>query len=92
MDANPRFTVPLILLSCFGSGITVFLLWGLAAGTPPGLLVFGTIYGIFSGGFSSLWAGMIRQVGSESSFIELRLSSFSFFLLELTRFVFVDNS
>ena len=65
VDANPRFTVPLILLSSFGSGLTVFLLWGLAAGTPPGLLVFGTIYGIFSGGFSSLWAGMIRQVGSE---------------------------
>ncbi|KAL7416458.1 major facilitator superfamily domain-containing protein [Mrakia frigida] len=66
VDANPRFTVPLILLSCFGSGISVFLLWGLAAGTPPGLLVFGTIFGVFSGGFSSLWAGMIRQVGTES--------------------------
>lgn len=68
MDASTRLTLPLSFISCLGSSISVLALWGLVAGTGPGLVAFSVVFGIFSGGYSTLYAGMIRQVGSESLF------------------------
>lgn len=67
VDANTRLTPFLSFISCLGSSISVLALWGLVAGTAPGLIAFSVVFGIFSGGYSTLYAGMIRQVGSESS-------------------------
>lgn len=66
LSDDRRFTVPLVVLSCLGSGLSVLLIWGIAGGTQPGLVGFAAAFGVMSGGFSSLWAGMIRQVGVES--------------------------
>ncbi|KAL7412817.1 major facilitator superfamily domain-containing protein [Mrakia frigida] len=66
LSDNPKFTLPLIILSCVGSGVSVLLIWGLGASTTPGLIGFSAAFGVFSGGFSSLWAAMIREVGVQS--------------------------
>lgn len=71
LSDNPRLTLPLLLLSCFGSAASVLLVWGFAAETVPGLIGFAVFYGAMSGGFSALWAAMSREVGG--SFLSHRL-------------------
>lgn len=50
-----------ILISTIGATLSVFLLWGLAASLPL-LCIFSLIYGLFAGGFSSTWTGIIKEV------------------------------
>ncbi|CAH7688365.1 major facilitator superfamily domain-containing protein [Phakopsora pachyrhizi] len=44
----------IISLTCIGSSLSIFLLWGFCKGKTM-LLLFSFAYGIFSGGFSCLW-------------------------------------
>ena len=50
-----------ILISSIGATISVFLFWGLAASFPF-LCIFSIVYGLFAGGFSATWPGIIREV------------------------------
>ena len=61
------------LISSLGAAISIFLLWGLSASFPV-LCVFSLLYGLFAGGFSCTWTGIIREVqkrepGSDSGLI-----------------------
>ncbi|KAI9729229.1 MAG: hypothetical protein M1834_007021 [Cirrosporium novae-zelandiae] len=50
-----------ILISTAGATLSVFLMWGLATSLPL-LCVFALVYGVFGGGFSSTWTGVIKEV------------------------------
>lgn len=50
-----------ILISTIGAMLSVFVFWGLAASLPL-LYIFSLIYGLFAGGFTSTWTGIIREV------------------------------
>jgi MFS family permease len=50
-----------VMLSTILTTIPVFLLWGLSTSLPS-LIAFTLMYGIFAGGWSAIWAGMIREV------------------------------
>ncbi|PQE07642.1 hypothetical protein CJF30_00007369 [Rutstroemia sp. NJR-2017a BBW] len=50
-----------VMLSTTLATIPVFLLWGLSTSLPS-LIAFTLMYGIFAGGWSAIWAGMIREV------------------------------
>ncbi|KAM3066184.1 hypothetical protein ACMFMF_010500 [Clarireedia jacksonii] len=50
-----------IMLSSILTTIPVLLLWGLSTSLPS-LIIFTIMYGIFAGGWSAIWAGMIREV------------------------------
>ncbi|MCJ1411932.1 hypothetical protein MMC19_006024 [Ptychographa xylographoides] len=59
---SDHFPVTNILaFSALGSSLSIFLLWGLFSSTAL-LYVFALVYGLSAGGFSSCWAGMIREV------------------------------
>ncbi|KAH8593717.1 MFS monocarboxylate transporter-like protein [Bisporella sp. PMI_857] len=53
-----------ITVSCIVSSLSIFLIWGLSTSFPA-LIIFAAIYGIFAGGFSATWAGMIKEVKKE---------------------------
>lgn len=50
-----------ILISTIGATLSIFLFWGLAASLPL-LCIFSLVYGLFAGGFTSTWTGVIREV------------------------------
>ncbi|MCJ1380082.1 hypothetical protein MMC17_003185 [Xylographa soralifera] len=61
------------LISSLGATTSIFLLWGLSASFPV-LCVFSLLYGLFAGGFSCTWTGIIREVqkrepGSDSGLV-----------------------
>ena len=47
------------------SSISTFMLWGLAGSATAGILVFGVIYGLVAGGWSSLWNGFVKPISSK---------------------------
>ncbi|KAF8846830.1 MFS general substrate transporter, partial [Acephala macrosclerotiorum] len=50
-----------VFVSALGSSLSVLLLWGL--GTTLFVLVpFAVAYGVFAGGFSAIWTGMMKEV------------------------------
>lgn len=53
--------VAIITISTLGSSISVFLFWGFAS-TLPQLCIFCCIYGLFAGGFTSTYTGMIKEL------------------------------
>lgn len=55
------------LISAAGSSICAFLLWGIASNRITGVLIaFSVCFGFFAGGYSSTWAGSIRQMEKEA--------------------------
>lgn len=50
-----------IAISTFGSTFSIFLFWGTAQEVSR-LVVFAMVYGAFAGGYSALWAGMMKEV------------------------------
>lgn len=50
-----------IMVSTIGTTMSIFLLWGFSMSFPL-LCVFALIYGIFGGGFTSTYTGVIREV------------------------------
>lgn len=50
-----------ILLSTIGATLSVFLLWGFAVSLPL-IMIFSLTYGLFAGGFTSTYTGIIREV------------------------------
>lgn len=56
------------LISAAGSSVCAFLLWGTASNQFPGVLIaFSVCFGFFAGGYSSTWAGSIRQMEKEAA-------------------------
>ena len=58
-----------ILISTIGASMSVFLLWGLAASLPV-LCIFSLTYGLFAGGFSSTWPGIVKEVQKREAGVE----------------------
>jgi MFS family permease len=57
-----RFHVTtVILLSTIGSVTAVFLFWGFSSGLPL-LCIFASAYGLFAGGFSSTYTGVLKEI------------------------------
>lgn len=50
-----------IAISTFGSTFSVFILWGTAKEVAR-LIIFAMMYGAFAGGYSALWAGMMKEI------------------------------
>jgi hypothetical protein len=48
-----------------GATASIFLFWGLAASTPM-LCIFSLMYGLFAGGFSASFPGVIKAVKTQS--------------------------
>lgn len=56
------------LISALGSGLCVFLLWGLKSHEIPALLItFSILYGAFAGGYSSTWGGWLKELEREAA-------------------------
>ncbi|KAG2413617.1 hypothetical protein HFD88_002806 [Aspergillus terreus] len=79
-----RFAVTnVMLLSSVGSGLSVFLFWGLSTSPSSStdypqaaialLTLFSITYGFFAGGFSSTWSGVLTQVKREVPSLETGL-------------------
>jgi MFS family permease len=57
-----RFHVTsVILLSTIGSVTAIFLFWGFSSSLPL-LCIFASAYGLFAGGFSSTYTGIIKEI------------------------------
>ena len=55
-------------ISTVGSGLSVFFLWGLKSHQVPAALIsFSTMYGFFSGGYSSTWGGWMNELEREAA-------------------------
>ncbi|KAJ5605426.1 Major facilitator superfamily domain general substrate transporter [Penicillium lagena] len=50
-----------LMLSTFGTVVSVFFVWGFATSIPP-LYVFCVAYGLLAGGFSSTWSGISQEI------------------------------
>lgn len=50
-----------IMISVMGAVTSVFLIWGLSSSLPV-LYVFCVIYGLFAGGWTSIWPAIMREV------------------------------
>lgn len=50
-----------VLISAIGTTLSVFLLWGFAASLPL-LCIFSLVYGLFAGGFTSTYTGVIKEI------------------------------
>jgi MFS family permease len=50
-----------IFVSALGSTLSVFLLWGLSTSLPA-IIVFAITYGFFAGGFTSTYAGTVKEL------------------------------
>ncbi|KAI1475643.1 MFS general substrate transporter [Daldinia eschscholtzii] len=62
-----------ILISSFGSALSVFLLWGLGGHQVAVLVVFTIMYGFFAGGFSSTWSGILQEMKRRDGAIDTGL-------------------
>ena len=61
-----------ILISTLGATLSVFVLWGLTMSLPL-LCIFSLIYGLFAGGFTATWPGIIREVRKKDDTAEVGL-------------------
>ncbi|EEP80141.1 predicted protein [Uncinocarpus reesii 1704] len=62
-----RFHVTtVILISTIGATFSIFILWGLSSSIAL-LCIFSITYGFFAGGYSSTYAGIIRELRSDES-------------------------
>ncbi|TGO65987.1 hypothetical protein BOTNAR_0071g00240 [Botryotinia narcissicola] len=59
--SDVRHITTVVLLSSTLSTLSVFMLWGISTSLPS-LIIFTIFYGTFAGGWSAIWAGMIREV------------------------------
>lgn len=53
------------------SSVATFLLWGVAGGATSGVLIYGILYGLVAGGWTSLWNGFVKPLSSASSHTSL---------------------
>lgn len=54
------------LISTIGATFSVFVLWGVSSSVAP-LCIFSIAYGFFAGGYSSTYAGILRDVRSDEN-------------------------
>jgi MCP family monocarboxylic acid transporter-like MFS transporter 10 len=55
------------MLTLLSTSLATFLLWGVAGNATAGVMAFGTMYGLFAGGWSCLWTGFVRPLASTRS-------------------------
>ena len=53
------------------TSLAVFVLWGVLSYTFAGVLVYSIAYGCLAGGWTSLWARLLRPIASESPIVSL---------------------
>lgn len=72
--AVDKFHVTIPMLICaVGSTLSVLCLWGLATNLAR-IFAFAVLYGLFAGGYPSLWAGMMRIVTGKTARAEPTLA------------------
>lgn len=71
----------LAILSLLLSAVATFVLWGVAASSFTGVLIYGVAHGLTAGGWSSLWSGFVRPVAGNDA----GLATTMFSLLLFTR-------
>jgi MFS family permease len=54
-----------ILISTIGATLSIFLFWGLSMSLPL-LCIFALMYGVFGGGFTSTYTGVVKEVKSKT--------------------------
>ncbi|KAH7909233.1 MFS general substrate transporter [Hygrophoropsis aurantiaca] len=69
----------LALTSLASAALTIFILWGVLSHTFAGLIVFGIVYGMIAGGWTSLWMGFVRPFAKDDP--TLSTSLFGYLLL-----------
>lgn len=70
---NDRLHVTnVILISTIGSTISVFLFWGLSSQLAL-LVAFAVVYGLFAGGYSSTWSGVLTELKAQSPSLDTGL-------------------
>ncbi|TFK97079.1 MFS general substrate transporter [Pterulicium gracile] len=70
------------MLAIVNLGITcvaTFLVWGVFSYSYTALLIYGLTYGIFAGGWSSLWTGFIGPVAKDDHILAATLLSYLLF-------------
>jgi MFS family permease len=50
-----------VFISALGSAFSIFLLWGFSTSLPT-LIIFALLYGFFAGGFTSTYAGTVKEL------------------------------
>jgi MFS family permease len=55
-----------IFISAFGSAISIFLFWGFST-TLPAMIIFAIMYGFFAGGYTSTYAGTVKELRQVSA-------------------------
>ncbi|KAH7922395.1 MFS general substrate transporter [Leucogyrophana mollusca] len=69
----------LALCSATLATLATFLLWGVVSTTLGGMIAFGVVYGLFGGGWTSLWTSFIQPIAAEDP--ALANSLFGYLLL-----------
>ncbi|RFU26217.1 hypothetical protein B7463_g10120, partial [Scytalidium lignicola] len=58
-----------IMISTVGATLSVFMLWGFSVSVPV-LFLFALAYGLFAGGFTAIYTGVIKEVQKHDQFAE----------------------
>lgn len=73
---SDRFTPwPIALLTATLSCISTFILWGVI-GNVAGLMLFGATYGLFAGGWSTLWSDFVQRISKGEPSVAMSLYGF----------------
>ncbi|THH08269.1 hypothetical protein EW146_g9045 [Bondarzewia mesenterica] len=67
---------PLALFTCILTSLATFVLWGVVGNVTAGLMVFGTAYGLLAGGWTTLWAGFVRDMSKDDPSLPTLLYGF----------------
>ncbi|KAI0322404.1 major facilitator superfamily domain-containing protein [Amylostereum chailletii] len=69
----------LALSTLAATSLVTFLLWGFAGHVVAGVLVYGMLYGMLAGGFSSLWTAFVRPVAKDDLSLYVTLFGYLMF-------------
>ncbi|KAH7907855.1 MFS general substrate transporter [Hygrophoropsis aurantiaca] len=71
---------PWVLATCSASFATfaIFILWGLAANSLGGLIAFGVLFGLIGGGWTAMWASLIKPMAAEDPEVATTLFGYLF--------------
>ncbi|KII90805.1 hypothetical protein PLICRDRAFT_39395 [Plicaturopsis crispa FD-325 SS-3] len=63
---SDKFSVWILaLFTVLGTSLVTFVLWGVFSHSFAGLLLFSVFYGIFAGGWTSLWTGFVKPLARD---------------------------
>ena len=62
---SDRYDVWILTLSSLVlTSLATFLLWGVFSYSLAGILIYSSVYGAVSGGFSTLWSAFVKPIAS----------------------------